>query len=49
MLAYVMNHLNIHYENDAELRQMMRPLNIDEIREQLEHQIGTVKKPKGEQ
>ena len=49
MLAYVMNHLNIHYENDTELRQMMRPLNIDEIREQLEHQIGTVKKPKGEQ
>ena len=49
MLAYVMNHLNIHYENDAELRQMMRPLNIDEIRAQLEHQIGTVKKPKGEQ
>lgn len=49
MLAYVMNHLNIHYENDAELRQMMRPLNIDEIREQLEHQIGTVKKLKGEQ
>lgn len=49
MLAYVMNHLNIHYENDAELRQMMRPLNIDEIREQLEHQIGTVKKSKIEQ
>ena len=44
MLAYVMNHLNISYEKDAELRQMMRPLNIDEIREQLEHQIGTVKK-----
>ena len=47
MLAYVMNHLNISYEKDAELRQMMRPLNIDEIREQLEHQIGTVKKQKG--
>ena len=44
MLAYIMNHLNISYENDVELRQMMRPLNIDEIREQLEHQIGTVKK-----
>ena len=49
MLAYVMNHLNISYEKDAELRQMMRPLNIDEIREQLEHQIGTSKKPKSEQ
>ena len=47
MLAYVMNHLNISYEKDAELRQMMRPLNIDEIREQLEHQIGTVKKQRG--
>ena len=49
MLAYIMNYLNISYEKDAELRQMMRPLNIDEIREQLEHQIGTVKKQKGEQ
>lgn len=49
MLAYIMNHLDINYEDDEELRQMMRPLNIDEIREQLEHQIGTVKKPKGEQ
>ena len=48
MLAYVMNHLNISYEKDAELRQMMRPLNIDEIREQLEHQIGTVKKQRGD-
>ena len=44
MLAYIMNHLNISYEKDTELRQMMRPLNIDEIREQLEHQIGTAKK-----
>ena len=44
MLAYIMNHLGISYEKDAELRKMMRPLNIDEIREQLEHQIGTVKK-----
>ena len=43
MLAYMMNYLNVPYENDAELRQMMRPLNIDEIREELEHQIGTVK------
>ena len=49
MLAYIMNHLNISYEKDAELRQMMRPLNIDEIREQLEHQIGTSKKSKSEQ
>ena len=48
MLAYIMNHLNISYEKDAELRQMMRPLNIDEIREQLEHQIGTVKKQRGD-
>ncbi len=48
ILAYIMNHLNISYEKDVELRQMMRPLNIDEIREQLEHQIGTAKKQKGE-
>ena len=44
-----MSHLDINYEDDEELRQMMRPRNIDEIREQLEHQIGTVKKPKGDQ
>ena len=49
ILAYIMSHLDINYEDDEELRQMMRPLNIDEIREQLEHQIGTVKKPKGDQ
>ncbi|MDP3770576.1 MAG: DUF1003 domain-containing protein [Candidatus Sungbacteria bacterium] len=46
MLAYTMNYLNVPYEKDAELRQMMRPLNIDEIREELEHQIGTAKNRK---
>ena len=44
LLAYIMNHLKISYEDDDELKQMMQPLNIDEIREQLEHQMGTVKK-----
>lgn len=46
MLAYTMNYLNVPYEKDAELRQMMRPLNIDEIREELEYQIGTAKMKK---
>ena len=41
LLAYIMNHLHITYDDDLELKQMMEPLNIDEIREQLEHQIGT--------
>ena len=26
MLAYIMNHLDMNYEDDEELRQMMRPL-----------------------
>ncbi len=49
LLSYIMTHLDIPFENDEELKKMMQPLNIDEIREQLEHQIGTAKKPKTEQ
>lgn len=39
LLAYLMNHLNVPYAEDAELRRMMRPLDIDEIREELEQQL----------
>jgi len=39
LLAYTMNHLNVPYAEDAELRRLMRPLNIDEIRDQLEQQL----------
>ncbi|KKU52532.1 MAG: hypothetical protein UX72_C0004G0013 [Parcubacteria group bacterium GW2011_GWA2_47_10] len=39
LLAYLMDHLNVPYEQDPELQRMMRPLNVDEIRMELEGQL----------
>ncbi|MFY9462232.1 MAG: DUF1003 domain-containing protein [Candidatus Sungiibacteriota bacterium] len=40
LLAGIMKHLNISYEKDPELKRMMRPLNTEEIRGELENQLG---------
>ncbi len=46
LLAYLMNHLDVPYEQDPELRRMMRPLNIDEIRRELERELRLREKKK---
>lgn len=40
LVTYLMKHLNVPYEKDPELRRMMHPLNMDEIRGELERQLG---------
>lgn len=40
LVAYIIKHLNIPYEKDPELKRMMRPLDTEEIRSELERQLG---------
>ncbi len=47
LLASLMKHLNVPYENDPELKRMMRPLDTSEIRKELESQLNRVGKKKG--
>lgn len=39
LLAYLMKHMNIPYEKDPELKRMMRPLDTEEIRKEIERQL----------
>lgn len=41
ILTYLMKHLNVPYEKDPELKRMMHPLNLDEVRDELERQLGS--------
>lgn len=40
LLSYLMKHLNVPIEKDPELKRMLKPLNTDEIQEELERQLG---------
>ena len=40
LLAYLMRHLNVPYEKDPELKNMMKPLDTEEIRRQLEKELN---------
>ncbi|MDO8560603.1 MAG: DUF1003 domain-containing protein [bacterium] len=40
LVAYLMKHLNVPYEKDPELKHMMKPLDTEEIRSELERQLG---------
>lgn len=40
LIAYLMKHLNVPYEKDPELRRMMKPLDTEEIRQELERQLN---------
>lgn len=40
LLAYLMKHLNVPYERDPELKRMMKPLDTEEIRRQLEKELS---------
>ncbi len=39
LLAYLMKHLGVQYDKDPELKQMMKPLDTEEIRFELEKQL----------
>lgn len=39
LLASIMQHLKVPYEKDPELRRMMRPLNVEEIRKRIEQEL----------
>ena len=39
LLGYLMKHLGVQYEKDPELKKMMKPLDTDEIRFELEKQL----------
>jgi len=41
LVAYLMKHLNVPYDKDPELKRMMQPLNMEEIRGELERQLGS--------
>lgn len=40
LVSYLMKHLNVPYEKDPELKRMMRPLDTEEIRLELEKQLN---------
>ncbi|KKW17515.1 MAG: hypothetical protein UY58_C0002G0001 [Candidatus Magasanikbacteria bacterium GW2011_GWA2_50_22] len=40
LLASLMKHLKVPYEQDPELKRMMQPLNTDEIEKELERQLN---------
>jgi uncharacterized membrane protein len=40
LLAYLLKHLNVPYERDRGLRRMMKPLDTEEIRRELERQLN---------
>lgn len=40
LLSYLMKHLNVPYEKDPELKRMMKPLDMEEIRRELEQQLN---------
>lgn len=40
LLSYLLKHSNISYEKDPELKRMMRPLDTEEIRRELERQLN---------
>lgn len=40
LVSYLMKYLNVPYEKDPELKRMMRPLDTEEIRLELERQLG---------
>ena len=39
LMAYLMKHFNVPYEKDPELRKMMKPIDIEEIRRELSRQL----------
>lgn len=39
LLSYLMKYLNVPYEKDPELKRMMKPLDMEEIRKELERQL----------
>ena len=40
LISFLMKHMNIPYEKDPELKRMMKPLDTEEIRKELERQLG---------
>lgn len=40
LLSYLMKHLNVPVEHDPELKRMLKPLDTDEIRRELERQLN---------
>ncbi len=42
LLASIMKHLSVPYEKDPELKRMMKPLDTEEIKKELEHQLNRV-------
>ena len=46
LISYLMNHLNVPYDKDPELQRMMKPLDMEEIRRELEQQLNLSSKIK---
>lgn len=40
LISYLMKHLNVPYERDPELKRMMKPLDMEEIRRELQQQLN---------
>ena len=47
LLSFLMKHLNAPYDKDPELKRMMRPLDMEEIRRELEQQLNLSSKNRG--
>ena len=46
LISYLMKHLNVPYDKDPELKRMMKPLDMEEIRRELEQQLNLSSKIK---
>ena len=40
LVSYLMKHLNVPYDKDPELKRMMKPLDMEEMRRELEQQLN---------
>ena len=46
LLSYLLKHLNVPYDKDPELQRMMKPLDMEEMRHELEQQLNLSSKTK---